>query len=70
MNLSGSFVAYLVVLISLAAVILPLQAITRNGFIRGKLRFSLLVIVAAAAYEAASHYYRLEEVQPSDIGKL
>ncbi len=70
MNLSGSFIAYLVVLIALAAVILPLQAITRNGFIRGKLRFSLLVIVAAAAYETASNYYQLQTDHPSAIGKL
>ncbi|RPJ54066.1 MAG: hypothetical protein EHM23_29715 [Acidobacteria bacterium] len=70
MNLSSSFVAYLVLLVALAALLLPLQAITRNGFIRGKLRFSLLVIVAAAAYEIASHYYQLQEDQPSDIGKL
>ncbi len=69
MHLSGSFIAYLVVLIALAAVILPLQAITRNGFIRGKLRFSLLVIVAAAGYEIASHYY-LQTEQPSEAGKL
>jgi len=74
MHLSGSFVAYLVVLIAVGAVILPLQAITRNGFIRGKLRFSLLVIVAAAGYEIASNYYQLHYQlptdQPSAIGKL
>ncbi|RPJ84092.1 MAG: hypothetical protein EHM18_12475, partial [Acidobacteria bacterium] len=70
MNLSSSFVAYLVLLVALAALLLPLQAITRNGFIRGKLRFSLLVIVAAAAYEIASHYYQLQTDQPSALGKL
>lgn len=70
MNWSSSFVAYLVVLIALAAVILPLQAITRNGFIRGKLRFSLLVIVAGAGYEIASNYYKLQTDHPSAIGKL
>ncbi|MFB3903365.1 MAG: cyclic nucleotide-binding domain-containing protein [Acidobacteriota bacterium] len=70
MDFSGSFAAYLVVLGALAAAILPLQAITRNGFIRGKLRFSLLVIAAAAAYEIASNYYQLQTDHPSAIGKL
>ena len=70
MDPQGWYFAYLVILIALAAVLLPLQAITRNGFIRSKLRFSLLVVVAAGGYEIASHYYKLQVAQPSGIGKL
>jgi len=80
MNWSGSFVIYLVLVIALAAVLLPVQAITRNGFIRRKLRFSLLLIVAGVAYDIASYYYALHSQLPpetkaqfdlpSDIGIL
>lgn len=57
MALSGSLFLYPVFLVVSIAVLLALQGITRNSFIRRKTRFSLLLLIAALLYELGQRYY-------------
>jgi len=67
---SGSLLWYLGFLVALIPILTGLLALSRNTFIRRKLRTSLVLVIAALTYELIYHYYYPDAGPTTPIGLI